>query len=88
MIKFAGYNESELQNVFKEHSDKMDWKKSFSAIIPTKKEADKLEKAIIFFHGCKPETEMIRVPIRHKQGLVYFGMNAYEVKSKGYLCEK
>jgi len=87
MSSFAGYKENKLRKLFNLYSDKKNWKNAFEAIVPTKKEADKLEKSILFFHGCEPTTKKINVPIRHKQGLVYLSSEVYLVKSRGYLCD-
>ena len=48
MSSFAGYKENKLRKLFNLYSDKKNWKNAFEAIVPTKKEADKLEKSILF----------------------------------------
>lgn len=80
-----GYNPKSLKKVFDKYCDKSNWKNKCTAIVPDKKTADKVEKAIIFFHGAKPSVREVPTYWRHKEGLVTFqGKPKYIVESEGY----
>ena len=73
------------EKIFRKYGDKGNWKKPFSATVNTKKEAEELGDAIVFFHATKPKIEKIETFVRHKEGLVRMqGKPKYNVSSSGY----
>jgi len=85
--KINGYTESDLIGIFNKYKDQENWKKPFNAIVITEEDKNKLETAIIFYHGAKPITVPIEVIVTpHKDALVKMVANGYQIKSIGYRC--
>ena len=85
--KINGYSETDLKEIFNKYKDQENWKKPFNAIIISEEDKNKLETAIMFYHGSQPITVPIEVIVTpHKEALVKMVANGYKIESVGYDC--